>query len=239
PNVLGNDRGVLNPSTFAFVPGAEGGELVDGTLVVSGQGTWSTVVTPGQGGAPATIDVVFTPEEGFLSDPDPVAYVVDDLSGTETGSTITVDYLQVANPDAVLLAPLTDPGTPVDVEDILGNDLGDLDPDSVQLWDPTLDDGAGGWLEPGATLTVAGEGTWTITVVDGIVTVTFEAEDGFLGDPTPVRYQAEDAAGDLVESTITVTFQPVANDDAESGFGIGTDATVLPLANDLGVFDVT
>ncbi len=240
PNVLGNDLGVLNPATFAFVPGAEGGELVDGTLVVPGQGTWSTVVTPGQGGAPATVDVVFTPEEGFLSDPDPVAYVVDDLSGTETGSTITVDYLQVANPDQVLLAPLTEPGTPVRVADILGNDVGDLDPASVQLFDPAANGGAGAWLPVGAELVVPGEGTWQPRVNDdGTADVVFVAEDGFQGDPTPIRYQAADAAGDLVDSTITVTFQPVANDDAESGFAIGANAQVSPLANDLGELDVT
>ncbi|SDH63910.1 Ig-like domain-containing protein [Agrococcus jejuensis] len=241
PNVLGNDSGVFDETTFAFVP-AEGLELeADGSYVVPGEGTWSFVITPGEDGAPATVDVIFTPEEGFLSDPTPVDYVVEDLSGTETGATITVDYLQTAAPDQVLLAPLTEPGTPVDVEDVLGNDVGDFDLGTFALIHPET----GALFGAGEPMLVDGEGTWTFEIVPGegdapdTVTVTFTALPGYEGDPTEIGYQVADIGGDVVDSTILVTFQPVANDDSESGFAIGTNAQVSPLTNDLGEFDVT
>jgi CshA-type fibril repeat protein len=52
------------------------------------------------------------------------------------------------------------------------------------------------------TLVIAGEGTYTVNL-DG--TVTFDPLSTFKGTATPIRYQAVDALGRFVNSTITPT----------------------------------
>ncbi len=88
-------------------------------------------------------------------------------------------------------------------------------------------------LNPVATLLVPGEGTWAVQL-DG--TVTFTPAPGFLTDPAVVRYQVTDTTGDTVAASITVTYLPLAVDDAQGGLVIGSVATVPVLGNDRGDF---
>jgi len=53
------------------------------------------------------------------------------------------------------------------------------------------------------TLTVAGEGTWT---VDDLGNVTFTPEAGFFGDPTPITYRVSDTYGLTDDALITITY---------------------------------
>ena len=85
------------------------------------------------------------------------------------------------------------------------------------------------------TLTVPGEGAWTVNPTTGALTFTPEA--GFEGDPTPVDYEVTDTTGDTVGATITVTYVPAATDDTDAGNTIGDPVTVDVLANDTGDFD--
>ncbi|GAA2170526.1 hypothetical protein GCM10009846_01240 [Agrococcus versicolor] len=219
--VLANDSGDLDPATVAIVDPETGEPLAAGAqLVVEGEGTWTIDRETGA--------ITFAPVVGFVSDPTPIAYVVEDRSGTQTGATVTVDYLQVAADDALLDQPI---GQPVTVP-VLDNDQGDLDPATLAFVDAL-----GVPLAPGASLVIANQGTWTIDPVAG--TVTFTPQAGYLGDPTPVRYQVADRAGDVVSATVTVSFLPVANDDEDLANAFGEVVTIDVLANDVGDFDAT
>jgi CshA-type fibril repeat protein len=46
------------------------------------------------------------------------------------------------------------------------------------------------------TLTVPGEGVWSVDATTG--TITFIPELGFTGDPTPITYISTDASGNPV-----------------------------------------
>src|SRR5262249_48040649 len=72
------------------------------------------------------------------------------------------------------------------------------------------------------SLTVAGQGTWT---VDDLGNVTFTPLPGFTGDPTPIPYTVQDAGGRTSNSaTITVTYVPQADLQITK-----TDNTTTPL----------
>ena len=88
---------------------------------------------------------------------------------------------------------------------VLSNDTEGLLPGTVNLLDPND--------KPVKELVVKGEGTWNVND-DG--TVTFTPEKGFTGNPTPVKYTAEDKDGQSTGATITVTYldAPKADNDA-------------------------
>ena len=55
------------------------------------------------------------------------------------------------------------------------------------------------------TLTVAGEGTWTVDTTSGKITFTPDA--GFVGNPTPVKYTVADVNGNVSEpATVTINY---------------------------------
>nr|WP_255698700.1 OmpA family protein [Yoonia sp. I 8.24] len=119
----------------------------------------------------------------------------------------TETYVVIAEPVANndLIEDQTS-GLAVENIDILDNDTvgdTDLDTDTVVFtttgmpFDATLSTDS-------KTLTVPGEGEWTVNS-DG--TVTFTPETGYTGDPTPVSYTVDDEDGDTSnEATVTVTF---------------------------------
>jgi len=112
-------------------------------------------------------------------------------------------------------------GSPVEI-DVLANDTSetDIDPKSVQLIDPNNPG------TPVTTLTVPGEGTWTVDPDTGKIKFTPVA--GFIGDPTPVGYTFKDTAGNGPSNVGTVTVN----------YAIGTVAgAVYEDTNDNGTQD--
>lgn len=209
-DVLTNDTGDLDPSTVVLVDGSTRTDR----LVVPGEGTWTVVPTTGA--------VVFTPEAGFLTDPTPITYEVTDTTGDTTSARVTVGYVPDATDDV-------DHGNTIGevvTVDVLTNDAGDLDPTTVVLVDGE---------ERVSELVVPGEGTWTVDPTTGAV--TFAPADGFTGNPTPVTYEVTDSTGDLVSATVTVTYLPVATDDAKHGNTVGSPVVVDVLPNDTGSVD--
>jgi uncharacterized repeat protein (TIGR01451 family) len=209
-DVLANDTGDLDPSTVRLVDG----DRHVTTLAVPGEGTWTVDTTTGA--------LTFTPEDGFLLDPTPVTYRVTDTTGDTVRATVTVGYVPDAADDADLDNPL---GSTVTV-DVLGNDTGDLDPSTVRLLDGDREV---------TTLTVPGEGTWTVDTTTGAV--TFTPADGYVGNPTPVRYVVTDSTGDTTGAQVTVTYQPEATDDAQRDNELGRPVVLDPLGNDAGDLD--
>ena len=116
----------------------------------------------------------------------------------------------------------------------MGNDTdpnNNIDPTSVTLVNPP----AGSTLSPdGKTLTVPGEGTWTVDPTTG--DITFTPEDGFVGDPTPISYTVSDTTGNTSEpASVTVDYPqdpPVATDDTATAPSTGTPVTISVLDND-------
>ncbi len=213
-DVLGNDTGDLDPTSVRLLT-ADGAPVT--RLDVPGEGTWTVDTTTGH--------VTFTPEAGFLVDPTPVGYQVTDTTGDTVGAVITVGYLPDAADDASRGNTV---GQPVPV-DVLANDTGDMDPTTVRLLD-----GSG---QPVTDLTVPGEGVWTVDVQTGVV--TFIPQDGFVLNPTPVRYQVTDSTGDTVTAQVLVTYLPLATDDVRTGLTIGDPVTVPVMGNDTGDLDPT
>ncbi len=72
-------------------------------------------------------------------------------------------------------------------------------------------------------------------------TVTFDPDDTFKGNPTPIKYTAKTTDGGLVEepATITVTYKdavvpptPDVRDDVKLGWNVGDTASINVVAND-------
>ncbi len=207
-DVLANDSENLVPGTVRIV-GAPGDGRI---LTVAGEGVWTV--------DPATDRITFAPDAGFEANPAPIEYQVEDPRGDAVTATVTVTYAPVAVADRDLDNVI---GSPVTVP-VLDNDSGDLDPASVRF------------IGGSTTLTVAGQGVWSIDPATGAITFTPDA--GLRGNPDPVRYQA-DGNGVTVETTVTVSYVPVAADDVSRGNRPGTAVTVDVLGNDTGNFDLT
>ena len=184
-DILAND-GDVDPTSVQLIDPATGLPIA-GDLVVPGEGTWTV--------DPVTGALTFTPEPGFLGDPTPIDYSVNNAQGIPVEATAVVTYLAPEPiPSDENLNNVA--GTAVTV-DILAND-GDVDPTSVQLVDPVTS------LPVTGDLVVPGEGTWTVDPVSGAL--TFTPEDGFDGDPTPVDYVVTNVLGEVVTATATITY---------------------------------
>ncbi len=179
------------------------------TVTITEVPTLGTITKPD--GTPVQPGDVLTPEElsSLLydapaedpgTDPGDLSYLVSDGTDTVPGS---VNIVINDAPNALDNSAATDPGQPITFS-ITNNDS---DPDGVI--DLTTVD-----LEPSTpgedkTLTVAGEGTYS---VDAAGNVTFTPEAGFEGETTPVPYTVKDNDG-LVsnQANITVTVEEGAN----------------------------
>ncbi|WP_264695184.1 Calx-beta domain-containing protein [Moraxella bovis] len=201
-NVTNND-GDVDPSTVKLVDPNNPNNPPSNEVKVPGQGTWTVGPKPGE--------VTFTPEDGFTGDPDPIKYVVKDKDGNDLPPTdVDVSYPQLTNPD-------TKPGTPGQpvTQNVTNND-GDVDPSTVKLVDPNNPNNP-----PSNEVKVPGQGTWTVGPKPG--EVTFTPEDGFTGDPDPIKYVVKDKDGkDLPPTSVDVTYpeptQPTpTNPDTKPG----------------------
>jgi CshA-type fibril repeat protein len=80
-----------------------------------------------------------------------------------------------------------------------------------------------GTANPGESLTVPGEGTWSVHPVTG--DITFTPAPGFTADPTPIQYTVRDNDGsESNPATVTIDYvqlPPVAVDDSSLGNSAG------------------
>ncbi|WP_053387399.1 Ig-like domain-containing protein [Leucobacter japonicus] len=211
-DVLGNDKGALDPTTVKIV---DGSTLVT-ELTVPGEGKWTVDPTTGA--------ITFTPESTFQGSPTPIEYQVNDTAGNPTTGKVTVNFAPLAANDESLN---NDQGATVNIP-VLDNDLGVLDKTSVKILDGTT---------PVTELKVTGEGTWTVNTTTGVI--TFVPEDGFTGNPTPITYRVTDEAGETAQATVKVTYTPGAASDESLKNDQGSTVKVPVLDNDKGALDPT
>ncbi|WP_350350783.1 tandem-95 repeat protein [Microbacterium sp. A8/3-1] len=227
-DILANDA--PGSASVPLVPGSvvlTSPDATDGgkTLVVPGEGTW-TVRSDGT--------VRFVPLPDYAGTTTPVGYTVADANGTlaPANITVTVGSGAIAAPDAATTpqnTPVTlsildndlasDLGNPCDAGETnvpVGCDTGELVPGSVVF--PADGQPAGAVVSNGGrTITVPGEGVFTVAPATGAV--TFTPLPTFTGAAQTITYAALDTHGAAVASTVTVTVTgvtPVAQDDSAS-----------------------
>ncbi len=189
---------------------ASGTLTLDGVAVTAGQVISAADITSGK--------LVWTPAAnangtGLAS----FTFQVQDNGGTANGgvdldptaNTITFDVTSVNDaPVAVNNGPVSGNEDMPIVVDVLFNDsdVDDaLDPTSVVI--ATTPPGASLSLD-GKTLTVPGQGVWTVNATTGAITFTPDAD--YNGTPTSIAYTVKDASGAVSNTaTVAVTVAPV------------------------------
>lgn len=233
-DIPGND-GPVDPATISLT-GPAGSTAADlnndgktDKVTVSAEGVW-TVDASGV--------VTFTPESGFVGDPAPITYTVEDQGGLVSNeTTVTITFNQTPPTATDDSTKGNTPGTPLSLN-VTGNDLDNngtgLDPATVDLSGPSgssSEDADGdGDIDK---VTVAGEGVWTVNATGE---VTFTPDAGFTGDPQPIGYTVKDKAH-LKSGTaeIAVSYNhtpPVANDDEMDGQVSGESVLIPVVRND-------
>ncbi|MFC9694551.1 Ig-like domain-containing protein [Kribbella sp. NPDC056951] len=218
--VLANDKpgdptAPLLPTSLLLTDPADG--LLKATVSILNEGVYTAA-----GGA-----VRFDPGATFRGPGTPLTYQVGDSNGTLTTAklTVAVGFPPVAVADrATTLQDLT-----VSVN-VLSNDSpgtdAKLDPTTVELLAPAAR--AKGY---GKTITVAGQGTYTVQPTGMVV---FDPLPKFHGPATPITYRVADSNGTFGISTLTMTVTPIwpvaVDDSAITPFNQAI--TVDVLAND-------
>ncbi|MGL5829890.1 MAG: Ig-like domain-containing protein, partial [Angustibacter sp.] len=155
-----------------------------------------------------------------------LTYRVKNCQDVPTTSTVTVTITPVT-PVASNDTPTTAQGQPVTFDPLANDTPGTgvpLDPTTVLLKDPVTG-------TYGKTVTIPGEGTYTVDPVTG--KITFTPEPGFTGTGTPITYQVKDQNGTPVTATITPTVIGAPKIAPDTGTTPqNTNITVDPLVND-------
>lgn len=231
-DVLRNDApgtaaATIDPAATVFPAAGQptGAVVTDGgrTLTVAGEGQYRI--------DPATGAITFTPEATFTGNATPITYTAGNTAGATADAQLRITVLEpaAANDDRAS----TPYGTPVDV-DVLGNDQASggatIDPTSVVF--PTAGQPTGATVAmDGKTLTVPGEGVYTVDATTG--SVRFTPAAGFTGAATPVPYSVTDSTGATVAASISIDVQPaLTNDNASTP--PGQPVTLDVLDNDTG-----
>lgn len=202
-NYVTVDAGQLDTSKIDLDPSTPG---IQSTRSIAGEGVWSTLT-----GDFASV-LRFVPVSDLTKDPTPLRYTVSHRDGdlVSTPKAISIDYMPVATNDAVNDAT----AGPVLI-DVLANDItGDtVDPSTLRLQG----------LAPGASLTVSGQGVWSVSGGK----ILFTPESLFSGNPKPVRYLVNDAQGNVsnpgtvsVGYNLPASFIVRADDGANGSFEI-------------------
>ncbi len=205
------DTPVTLPAVADDAAGSASAPLVPGATVLTSPNATNggkTLVTPeGTWQVNSNGTVTFTPAAGYTGTTPAVEYRITDVNGaTDTALlTVTVRPGPTAQPDVATTPHDTTVTVPLLPNDTPGQNAdgtpGSWDPTSVVFTSPNATNG-------GRTLTVPGEGVYTIDPVTGVV--TFDPEAGFTGQATPVGYQVTDRNGGTVKSTLTITVGPEA-----------------------------
>ena len=197
-DVLSNDTDgtfTFDRTTVKIISIPEGAALsVDGKkLIVPNEGIWTVNLETGA--------ITFRPKNGFVGDPTPISYRVEDMQGNETSAEVEINYPPVAKDDTI-----TGKVGEKIIIFVLENDgetSSPLDKASVKL----IDQNSGEEVE---TVTIQGEGVWSVNV-DG--SVAFIPEDGFENNPTPIQYIVKEIAGDSSNRASIIVVYPDAVDD--------------------------
>jgi LPXTG-motif cell wall-anchored protein len=194
------------------------------TLTVTGQGAWE--IQPDG-------SVTFTSANGYSGVTDTVVYRIEDINGNTDTATLAVRVRP--GPDAVNDTTATTFDTTASVN-VLTNDTPGVRADGTP---GTFTDGrlivtgnlpADSTVSPdGQTLTVAGEGVYTLDVSAG--TLTFNPDATFAGVATPVTYEVTDALGNTDTATVTVTVRPGPNAVADTPEIVFDETVTVPVLN--------
>ncbi|MCI1672790.1 MAG: Ig-like domain-containing protein [Bifidobacterium tibiigranuli] len=232
-----NDTATLNPAStkgtgdiadvklVAPADPSKGSLSPDGkTLTVPGEGVWTIALQDGK------VVSTFKPETDYHGPVTEQQYVVTDsnnLPSNEGKLDVTInvppttgDASKTINPnETATLKPESTKGT------------GDIT--DVAFADPAATDG-------GKTLTVPGQGTWTIGLQDGKVVSTFKPETDYHGDVTDQKYKVTDSnklASNEGTLSIDINQPPTTGDDSQA-INPNEKATLKP-ASTKGTGDIT
>ena len=192
---------VADDVNVTLIAPANGTLNADGSVTVTGEGTWTYDSTTGI--------LTFSPLNGFTGNPTPIEYTITDLNTglTSQPATVNVEY------DAAATAPVADDdsstgntiGADATIDILDGDTLGDgtaVTPADVNI---TLQVPTNGMLNTDGSVTVAGEGTWSYDGTTGIL--TFSPLSGFTGNPTPMVYTLTEITTGLSDTaTVTVEY---------------------------------
>jgi CshA-type fibril repeat protein len=191
-----------------------------------------TVANEGIYKVEANGSVVFDPLPTFTGTATPINYQVTDSYGRTAGSSIAVVVTPPALPVATAQTKVVGPGMSVSYTNVIGSSAlatgAALQTGSVN--GPCLIDPANNSCV--ASLTIAGEGTWTIDRNSGVA--TFASLNTITpGTKTPVTYRVTDVLGNSTTSTLTpvVPEPPVVTNDEKTD-AWDTNQIFSPFAND-------
>ncbi|MFW2590140.1 Ig-like domain-containing protein, partial [Sagittula sp. SSi028] len=205
----------------------------EGTLTyIDAAGVTQAVTTPASLTAAEAATLTFVPAEDFnTAGRPPIAftYAITDTTGDQSAPA-TVSVTVAAIPDATGDAVTERAPGPVRI-DVLANDTASaddtLDPASVRLV-AVVEDSV--LSSDGRTLTVAGEGRWSVDPADG--SITFTPVSDFTYDPTEISYTVADITGDRSDpARVSVDYRPVAQPDIQRA-DPGTRVVIGVLGND-------
>lgn len=195
-----------------------GGVIASNTLTVPNQGTYTLNRTTGV--------ITFQPVLGFTGVASPVRWRVWD--SFNQSSNITTYTPTVAAPSAPSASPKTSTG-PRDTAQTVT--VTPPSGGSVRLLDGSNN------VVTGDSLTVSGEGTYTINHTTGLVTFTPEA--GYFGVPTTVSYRVIDAYNQTADSTYSPEVLPEAVPLTSTGVGteVHTKDAAVPAGSSICLLD--
>ncbi|NDE59894.1 MAG: hypothetical protein EB010_10855, partial [Acidimicrobiia bacterium] len=195
------------------------------SLTVSNQGTYTLNTSTGV--------VTFDPLPSFTGAATSIKYVVADSLGQQSLATITPTVTPPAAPTATPESKTVIPGGSVAFTTLTGvGGLASTGGPSFTTSATCLVDTSVTPNTCGASLTISGEGTWSVNTTTGVV--TFAASQSVTsGTKTAVTYRVTDATGQTATSTLTPIVPPPPAVNPDSSVDEQLETQVLsPLSND-------
>ena len=213
-DTAGTGATLIPSSVRLCATGTENSLCTATSLTIPGEGTYTVNTTTGV--------VTFVPLSTFAGTATPIKYVVANSFGSMASATITPTVAAGEVPAAG--NPSADNETSsgafntAQVIDVLTGDTagsGTLDPATVRLCVTGTADASC----TGTSLTIAGEGTYTVNTTTGVV--TFVPLSTFAGTATPIKYVVANTNAQLAAATITPTVSappspPTASPESKS-----------------------